>query len=91
MQMQNNTNSVHNLILENRNSLSITGAVSVSAYDETGAQIITNMGLLTIGGKDLCVSELSVQSGEVKISGEIEYIQYTSPKEKMGFFKRLVK
>ncbi len=91
MQQQNVSGATHNLILENKKHLTITGAVNVSAYDENGALIKTNMGLLNIGGKNISVSELSTQSGEVKISGEIEFIEYSTPKEKQGFLKRLVK
>ena len=47
---------------------------------------------LAIGGEGLTVSELSVQTGEVKINGSIEYVQYTAKREKQeSLFKRLVR
>ena len=49
-------------------------------------------GTLAIGGEGLTVSELSVQTGEVKINGSIEYVQYTAKREKQeSLFKRLVR
>ena len=47
---------------------------------------------LAIGGEGLTVSELSVKTGEVKINGSIEYVQYTAKREKQeSLFKRLVR
>ena len=49
--------------------------------------------MLNVGGEGLSVGELSVRTGEVSISGSIEYVQYTRPREKTvgGFFKRLAR
>ena len=82
----------HNVILENRNVLTATGIQSILSYDELTACLDTEYGMLTIGGEGLKVSELSVQTGEVRISGSIEYVQYTVKREKApSLFKRLVK
>ena len=82
----------HNVILENRNMLTATGIQAILSYDELTACLDTEYGMLTIGGEGLKVSELSVQTGEVRISGAIEYVQYTVKKEKgTSLFKRLVR
>ena len=82
----------HHLAIENRHLLSATGIVSIISYDEFAATLETNFGTLVVGGKDIHVSELSVETGEVKVQGEIEYVQYAAKKEKAEpFFKRLVK
>ena len=82
----------HNVILENRNLLTATGIRAILSYDEMTACLDTEYGMLTIGGDGLKVSELSVQTGEVRISGSIEYVQYTVKKERApSIFKRLVK
>ena len=49
--------------------------------------------MLNVGGEGLSVGELSVRTGEISISGSIEYVQYTKPREKTvgGFFKRLAR
>ncbi len=91
MQQQSTQNASHNLILENRNKLTVTGVECVCSYDSSGAEINTSMGILNIGGKDISVSELSTQSGEIKITGEIQFIEYSAAKEKRGFLKKLVK
>lgn len=82
----------HNLILENRRSLLATGILTIVSYDEYAATLETSCGTLVVGGEGIKVSELSTQTGELKIQGEIEYIQYTAKKEKSAsFFKRLVR
>ncbi|MEG0395597.1 MAG: YabP/YqfC family sporulation protein [Oscillospiraceae bacterium] len=82
----------HKLVIENRRMLSATGIISIVSYDEYAATLETQLGTLVIGGKDIRVSELSVQTGEVKVLGEIEYIQYAAKKDKsQPFYKRLVR
>ena len=82
----------HTLVLEERKRLTVTGILSIVSYDAFTVTLETSGGTLAIGGEGLTVSELSVQTGEVKIGGAIEYIQYTVRHEKQGsFLKRLVR
>ncbi len=85
-------NSAHNLILENRHALTATGVVAIISYDSQDVVLETGLGVLNVGGSNMHVSELSVQKGEVKITGDIEFIQYSKPKQEKGsFFQRLVR
>lgn len=80
----------HVLKLENKNALLATGILAIEAYDAFTVVLKTACGTLTVGGEQLVVSELSVKSGEVKIGGNIEYLQYAPKKsEKGSFFQRL--
>ncbi len=82
----------HSVALEDRRNLTVTGVLAVVSYDAFTAALETPRGTLTIGGENLNVSELSVSTGEVRISGSIEYLQYTDKKEmRESFFKRLVR
>lgn len=82
----------HCLTMQNRRELTLTGVTRVLSYDETGAALATALGNLTIGGQGLQVSELSVRTGQVHISGKIEYLQYTENRESSGgFFSRLMR
>ena len=82
----------HNLTMENRRNLVATGVTGIVSYDEYTAVLDTPLGRRQIGGEGLKVSELSTQSGEVKISGSIEYLQYTDRAEKKsGLWHRLVR
>lgn len=82
----------HSLIIENRQSLTATGILRVLSYDETSACAQTPQGILTVGGKGLTVSEISCRSGELRVQGEIEFVQYEPDrKAKGGFFGRLAR
>ena len=84
--------SPHNVIIENRRTLTATGIQSIISYDSFTATLATELGTLAIGGEGLSVSELSVLTGEVKITGAIEYVQYTAKKEKQeSLFRKLVR
>ena len=84
------TNSVeaqprsHSLALKDRRHLAVTGVIRVISCDETAAVLETPLGNLTIGGQELSISELSVQSGQVQLSGKIEYMQYAENKQSGG-------
>ena len=82
----------HNLIVENRRMVTATGVTRVLGCDDTSASLETQQGALVIGGQGLQVSELSIQTGELKIYGQIEYLQYTDPKQGAGgLFRRLAR
>lgn len=74
----------HALTLKNRQALSVTGVLRVISCDETGAVLETPQGNLTVGGQGIQVSELSVQTGQVNISGKIEYLQYAENRQSSG-------
>lgn len=78
----------HNLIVENRRAVTATGVTRILSYDETSASLETQQGALIIGGQGIQVSELSIQTGELKIYGQIEYLQYSDPKQAPGGWLR---
>lgn len=82
----------HAVTMENRSSLTVTGISRILRYDESSAALATPQGDLTVGGQGLQVSELSVHTGQVHISGKIEYLQYTENRESNGgFLSRLLR
>lgn len=82
----------HSIVIENRHTLTATGIGAILSYDSFTAALATDLGTLTVGGEGLTVSELSVHTGEVKISGSIEYVQYTAKKDKReSLLHRLVR
>lgn len=70
-------NIVQNLILENREKLTVTGVVDVLSFDDQIVIIETELGLLTIKGVDLRINKLSIDSSEVMIEGEIFSLGYS--------------
>ena len=68
----------HACRLENRNAASLTGVREVVSFDENQVVMDTDMGLLTIKGKDLHVSRLTVEKGEMDVEGQIDSLTYSS-------------
>ena len=68
----------HACRLENRSAASLTGVREVVSFDENQVVMDTDMGLLTIKGKDLHVSRLTVEKGEMEIEGQIDSLTYSS-------------
>ena len=55
-------NSVQNLILENREKLSISGVLDVLSFDDQIVILETELGMLTIKGEDLRINKLSIDT-----------------------------
>lgn len=68
----------HKVILQNRNTGNITGICDVVSFDENAIVLDTDMGLLTIRGKELHVSRLTLEKGEVDIEGTVDSMVYSS-------------
>ena len=76
---KNNTNSnlMQNLVLENREKLSISGVNDVLSFDDQIVILETGLGLLTIKGENLRINKLSLDNEEVIIEGEINNLSYS--------------
>lgn len=84
----------HNLILENRNKLSITQVEDVDTFDENRIVLFTHDDTIIVDGYDLHIQKLDVAGGELSISGEVTGIQYDGRDgygKKGGFFKKMLK
>ena len=65
-----------NLILENRKNLSISGITDVDSFDEKSIELYTQLGELTIQGRELHIDSMSVETGDMTITGDIWAIIY---------------
>lgn len=84
--------SSHNIMMENRTKLRITGVVQVAAYDEYKAVLVTDYGRLTISGRNLKAGEMSTEQKIFTLTGEIDFLQYSKGKGKSEKgFARLLK
>ena len=69
---------LHKLVFQNRSAGSITGIADVVSFDENTIVLDTDMGLLTIKGKELHVSRLTLEKGEVDVEGTVDSLTYSS-------------
>lgn len=75
--MMSNTNVIQNLVLENREKLSISGVLDVLSFDDQVVIVETELGLLTIKGENLRINKLSIDTSEVVVEGEIYNLAYS--------------
>lgn len=83
----------HKISLNNRLSGSVTGVREVISFDAAEIVLDTEQGIMLVKGDDLHVTRLTVEKGEVEITGRVDGIIYMEDGEKKqgrdGFFKRL--
>ena len=76
-------NMPHNIIMEGRKKLSITGVLDIDSFNEQGIIALTDYGILIIKGSDIHINKLSVASGDVVIEAkEIASVTYTDIHDK---------
>ena len=80
--IRDNSSSIQNLILENREKLSISGVIDVLSFDDQIVILETELGMLTIKGEDLRINKLSIDTQDVIIEGSISSLNYTEEEEK---------
>lgn len=83
---------IHNIILEKREKLNMSGVEEIVGFDDETIVLKTSMGGLTIKGDRLHIGSFSTINGEVDIDGKIIALVYTGEDAAKGsFFKRLLK
>ena len=85
-------NIVQNIVLENRNKLSVSGVKDVISFDDELVIIETELGLLTVKGNNLKINKLSIDTGDVSVEGEISNLGYSDPTKKsqeQGLFSKI--
>lgn len=76
----------HNVIMEDRHSLTVSGVSDVDSFDEQTVIVFTDMGELTIKGDDLHINRLSLEMGELLVEGQIWSLTYADTKPQQGGF-----
>ncbi len=76
-------------VLTGRSFLALTGIDEVISFDECIVTLSSNGSVLAVSGEDLSMVKLSLESGEVSISGRIDAIVYTDEQPKKGLFSKL--
>ena len=85
----------HKLVVNNRKTAMVTGVLDVLSFDLNEILLETEQGMLMVKGTDLHVNRLSVEKGEVDLSGNIDSIAYSSAgpagKQAENFLSKLFK
>ena len=82
----------HQLIINDRKQLTVSGISDVDSFDDTAVIASTPLGDLTIRGRGLQICRFSIDSGELAMDGTIDSVEYTShAPSKKGVFAKLFK
>ena len=79
----------HDLILEGRSKLTVTGVKRVLRCDADSAAMETGKGVLHLTGAELNVTSLDLESGEVRLTGRIDALEYTAERTPGGLLRRM--
>lgn len=89
---KNTLKKPHNLIMEDRRLLTVSGVSDIDSFDEQTVILFTDLGELTIKGYNLHINKLNVDTGELMVEGEIHLLSYTEEQPQRGsVFSRLFK
>lgn len=67
----------HKLVVNNRKTSLVTGVVDVLSFDLNEILLETEQGMMMVKGTDLHVNRLTLEKGEVDLSGNIDSISYS--------------
>lgn len=90
--MEENINTVQNVIIESRKKLNISGVKDVSSFDDETILLDTVFGKMTVKGEDLHIESFNTVTGDIVANGKIHAVVYMSDvKNSGGFFSRLLR
>ncbi|MBE6866720.1 MAG: YabP/YqfC family sporulation protein [Oscillospiraceae bacterium] len=82
----------HKVIIENRGAMSVDGVTQVVAYDENRIVLRTDYGTLIVTGRDLVAGEISSSNNTMKLTGNIDTLQYKGSRDKReGLLSRITR
>ena len=90
MVMENQLQLPHKLTLNQRQDLTLSGVTEVVSFDDSSVILKTHLGVLTVLGENLVLKTLSVEGGQVAVSGHISSLAYEEPRS-AGFWQRLLR
>ncbi len=81
--------SNHNIIIEDRKKLTLSGVKDVTSFDDETLLLETALGRLTVKGAGLHIVNFDTASGDLFAEGKIYAAVYTSEERNGGFFSRV--
>ncbi len=90
--MEENLNTVQNVIIESRKRLNISGVKDVTSFDDETILLDTVFGRMTIKGENIRIESFNTTTGDIVANGKIHAVVYMSDaKTSGGFFSRLLR
>jgi len=83
--------TIHNVIMENREKISISGVKKTENFDDKIIVLDTQMGQMTIKGDNLHISKMDIDTGNLSVTGNIYGLIYNETNNSNSFIKRIFK
>ncbi|MDO4522045.1 MAG: sporulation protein YabP [Eubacteriales bacterium] len=74
---QKQVHCTHRIVLTERKSGTVSGITDVISFDEHEILLDTEMGMLSVRGKELHISRLTLELGEADMEGVVESMTYS--------------
>jgi sporulation protein YabP len=84
----------HSLVVNGRKQLSLQGVLLVDSFDEAEIKLETNMGVLSLKGEGLHITQLNLETGSLTAEGFFNSFQYMESKSKgkgKGILSKILK
>lgn len=79
----------HNVIMEDRGKLTVSGVEDVTSFDENEVVMSTVCGNLVVRGSDIKIDKLSLDTGDVALQGLITDLNYEEVAHSQSLWARL--
>lgn len=87
--MEENIRVNHNIIVEDRKKMTLTGVKDVLSFDEETVVLDTSLGRLTVKGSGLHIVNFDTKSGDLSAEGRLYALVYITEEKNSGFFSRV--
>ena len=82
----------HHVVIENRQSLTVSGVEDVERFDENTIVLSTSKGAMVVSGENLHIEKLSLDGGDLKVEGHVDAVSYEDDgRDRGGFLARLLR
>ena len=79
----------HKLVLNERESLAISGVTEVVRFDEDSIVLHTSLGTLVVHGSNLQLKTLSLEGRQVAVDGSVQALIYEQSRSEHSGWRRL--
>ena len=87
--MEENIRVNHNIIVEDRKKMTLTGVKDVLSFDDETFVLDTSLGKMTVKGSGLHIINFDTKSGDFSAEGKLYALVYTSDEKNCGFLSRM--
>ena len=89
--LEDKSSMLHNIVLQGRRDLNMTGVREVKGFDEDTVVLDTAKGTLTVKGEGIVIGSFSAESGDLNLQGDIWALVYSTEQSPKGVLRRILK